>query len=593
MREKLIIFAISLFTFLLSLKAVLAFNLNPFSSLLDFLFPASPEIISAKVEPIKVEPSDYMEITVEARDKYGITSVKADMAGIEKVELKLIYGDEKSGIWKATWFVHSVEVGKSYNAKIIVTNKKGKISIANVEFHDDPVFCCRRTVNITGSVWGYRKPITISNSGSALTDYQVLVILDTQSLISAGKMRSDCGDIRFTDSDGVTNLNYWLESGCNTTSTKIWVKVPSIPASSTKTIYVYYGNPSATRADNPQDLDLWQLREHQTDTAYYPAISFSKPTGTVIRIDSYTAGTSSLGEGYVFIVVPKNYLNGKKVQVYWNLYYSYAGDSRDLGLGKVLVLDTELNRKQTLSINSIQNLFTNIEATHYPGPLGAPAGWLGWRTDTSSILNLSTFTSDYVTLMIKLEDGWIAQTVMLDVDWLKILDASNNVLLTFDFPDNVTMEVSNTYEDYGLYRKYTSPEPTTSVGNEETPATVILDTASLISAGKMRSDCGDIRFVDNSTRSFDAALWTANFSYYLSSGCNSASTVFLVNVPQAGIGKTFYVYYGNPAVTSISTSVSTLGYWTTALLPEETWIRIAGGSSSLLITGGGGNLTIK
>jgi hypothetical protein len=95
----------------------------------------------------------------------------------------------------------------------------------------------------------YRKPITISNSGSALTNYQVNVTVDTASLISAGKMRTDCGDIRFTDSDGATLLKYWVESGCNTTSTKIWVKVPSIPAGS-KTIYVYYGNPSATSQSN-------------------------------------------------------------------------------------------------------------------------------------------------------------------------------------------------------------------------------------------------------------------------------------------------------------------------------------------------------
>jgi alpha-tubulin suppressor-like RCC1 family protein len=100
------------------------------------------------------------------------------------------------------------------------------------------------------SGWSYRKPITISNSGSALTDYQVLVIIDTANLITGGKMRSDCGDIRFTDSDGTTLLNYWLESGCNSASTKLWVKVPSIPARSTKTIYVYYGNPSATSQSN-------------------------------------------------------------------------------------------------------------------------------------------------------------------------------------------------------------------------------------------------------------------------------------------------------------------------------------------------------
>jgi hypothetical protein len=101
----------------------------------------------------------------------------------------------------------------------------------------------------------YRKPITISNSGSALTDYQVLVTTDTASLISAGKMRTNCWDIRFTDSDGATQLNYWVESDCNSTSTKVWVKVPSIPVGS-KTIYVYYGNPNAISASNANNVFL-------------------------------------------------------------------------------------------------------------------------------------------------------------------------------------------------------------------------------------------------------------------------------------------------------------------------------------------------
>ncbi|MFH7903354.1 MAG: DUF2341 domain-containing protein [Candidatus Aenigmatarchaeota archaeon] len=101
------------------------------------------------------------------------------------------------------------------------------------------------------SNWKYRIPITIKeNSGKDLTNYQILVALNTQSLISQGKMKSDCSDIRFVDSDGITLLNYWIESGCNTQNTRIWVKVPNIPANSYKTIYVYYGNPSATSLSN-------------------------------------------------------------------------------------------------------------------------------------------------------------------------------------------------------------------------------------------------------------------------------------------------------------------------------------------------------
>jgi len=69
--------------------------------------------------------------------------------------------------------------------------------------------------------------------------------MDTASLITSGKMRENCEDIRFTDSDGVTLISYWIESGVNSSNTRIWVKVPSIPAKSRKTIYVYYGNPDA------------------------------------------------------------------------------------------------------------------------------------------------------------------------------------------------------------------------------------------------------------------------------------------------------------------------------------------------------------
>ena len=89
--------------------------------------------------------------------------------------------------------------------------------------------------------WNYRKAVTITNAGSVLSDYQVLMTANTASLITAGKMRSDCGDIRFTDTDGSALRYYWIESGCNTTSTKLWVKIPSVPIGA-KTIYLYYGN---------------------------------------------------------------------------------------------------------------------------------------------------------------------------------------------------------------------------------------------------------------------------------------------------------------------------------------------------------------
>ncbi|MGI5825809.1 MAG: DUF2341 domain-containing protein [Patescibacteria group bacterium] len=92
----------------------------------------------------------------------------------------------------------------------------------------------------------YKQTITISNNtGSNQTNYGVLIERDTQSLISNGKMNSDCSDIRFLD--GKNELDYWIEQGCNTVSTQIWVKIPSLPTGDT-VITMIYGNPNAAPA---------------------------------------------------------------------------------------------------------------------------------------------------------------------------------------------------------------------------------------------------------------------------------------------------------------------------------------------------------
>jgi len=90
-----------------------------------------------------------------------------------------------------------------------------------------------------------RRSITITNSnGSALTNYQVAVNIPYYT-----GMQTDFDDLRFTAADKTTPLSYWLESKTDSSTAKVWVKVPSIPVTGT-TIYVYYGNASATSLSN-------------------------------------------------------------------------------------------------------------------------------------------------------------------------------------------------------------------------------------------------------------------------------------------------------------------------------------------------------
>ena len=105
--------------------------------------------------------------------------------------------------------------------------------------------------------WDYMREVTIDNTqnSNTLSDFQVQITLDTASLISNGKMKSDCGDIRVYDPNTDSLLPYWVETGTeNTSSTRIWVKVPSIPGGGKKTIYLFYGNPGATSQSNGDDV---------------------------------------------------------------------------------------------------------------------------------------------------------------------------------------------------------------------------------------------------------------------------------------------------------------------------------------------------
>lgn len=97
--------------------------------------------------------------------------------------------------------------------------------------------------------YSYSKKVSFRNTGSALTDFQVKVEVNTQELISAGQMLASGNDIRFTDAS-CNNLSYWIESGINTANTIIWVKVNSLAANAITILTMYYGNPSATAASN-------------------------------------------------------------------------------------------------------------------------------------------------------------------------------------------------------------------------------------------------------------------------------------------------------------------------------------------------------
>jgi len=99
--------------------------------------------------------------------------------------------------------------------------------------------------------WTRRVQLTLNNSGQAetLADFQLLVTL-TAARISYADTLAGGADIRFTDSAG-NPLAHEIESWNPGGTSYAWVRVPSISASSaTGYIYMYYGNPAASAAEN-------------------------------------------------------------------------------------------------------------------------------------------------------------------------------------------------------------------------------------------------------------------------------------------------------------------------------------------------------
>ncbi|MEE8458691.1 MAG: DUF2341 domain-containing protein [Phycisphaerales bacterium] len=100
------------------------------------------------------------------------------------------------------------------------------------------------------SSWIYRKRLTIDSTKvtEALTNFPVLVSMTDTDLQAA---RADGFDFVFTDDDGVTKLDHEIERWDDGTGELIaWVRVPSVPDTVDKDLFVYYGYASAADQQN-------------------------------------------------------------------------------------------------------------------------------------------------------------------------------------------------------------------------------------------------------------------------------------------------------------------------------------------------------
>ncbi len=315
----------------------------------------------------------------------------------------------------------------------------------------------------------YMREINITNHvPSDLINYTVKIVIDTRSLIAEGKLRPDAGDIRFYDPDTGSFLNYWInESTINTPSTIIWVKVPRIPASSIKKIIMYYGNPGLVSESNPyktffifEDTFSGHIAGGFQGTACY------NPSTGIIRL------TQNVNDqlGYlVYDKVPTNPIGfqavfkfrtygGNGADAVWIGAYdtSYSGTTEDIVSGGYHITFDEYEDRIAFTKSTIDN--------------GPPIS-------SYSISTIDDGSWHYVNVTL-----WYDATG--DTVYVFVYYDGNLVLASFDedVQNNVKNGIGqivfggrtgglNNYhligDGYIIVRKYTYPEPSVSVGVEE------------------------------------------------------------------------------------------------------------------------------
>ena len=116
--------------------------------------------------------------------------------------------------------------------------------------------------------WEYRKKIEISLNdeiSSNLSNFPVLVSVADSDFIKATE--NDGTDIIFTSSDGTTRLAHEIERYDSSTGEVIaWVKIPTLSASATTDIYIYYKGVVEIDASSVWD-DNYRLVYHLNQTS--------------------------------------------------------------------------------------------------------------------------------------------------------------------------------------------------------------------------------------------------------------------------------------------------------------------------------------
>ena len=307
-----------------------------------------------------------------------------------------------------------------------------------------------------------RIPITITNSsGEVLTDYQMSFNVTYDS-----DMKSDFSDLAFIASDGSTALSYWIESYSSSTSAVVWVKVNSLTTGA-NTIYMYYKNPSAVTASNPDSTFILydDFLGSSVDTSKWNVMQQNGGTFTVSGGlgNAYTpAGTRGAGG----LIASKGLISpGSLVEIKATMALSGYATYGILGYinGFDPASAATINDYITLQDGSSSDTLFYFIASHNGTAVGvATASSCDAASKTFKIAWTPALISSYVNGTII---GSSSNTAIIPTTEQSFCFGGSTINPT---RTEVPSPAKHHYVDWVRIRKYVSSEPTSVIGSEQT-----------------------------------------------------------------------------------------------------------------------------
>lgn len=302
--------------------------------------------------------------------------------------------------------------------------------------------------------WDYRKEFTINNTGSNLTNYQMMFTVNRSAgsdsgttVYLNGKCEADYDDIRFVASDDTTVLDYWIESSSSTVAS-VWVELDSLPTGDTD-FYLYYGNSGASAVSNGTNTFGFfdDFPGSSLDTSKWTSTSPDtlEVSGSILHIAHSAAAVKGI---YAKTSFGTNYALRSKWKKIDDDYPMIGWDQRIPATGSKRAIFIGVDEGPKLGWTT--EVYNTAQSRAYYG-----------ATDTN--YHIIDFIRNGTTSAFAKIDGATAGTV------------TTNIPADSIAPSVGCYTGGEQYVDWFLIRKYTATEPTVGTwGSEETSQIVSL-----------------------------------------------------------------------------------------------------------------------